>query len=555
MRRAPLAALPLALGCGSRSSRGPEIGYRDVAAEAGLDLRTVCGDPDKPYIVDSLGTGAAFLDFDGDGLPDVFLANGSRFGGYPRGEEPLPRFFRHAGNGSFVPVVAGVERPGWWQGCAAGDLDGDGDPDLLATSIDGPALWRNGGGTFRDATLPAGLSHRAWGSSASAADLDLDGDLDLYLAGYVRFDRARTPRDCPWKGVKGFCGPMGLLAEADRYFRNEGDGTFVEASEACGLAVRDPLYGLGVVASDLDGDGAPDVYVADDSTENLLFWNRGDGRFEEGALFSGAAYSRDGVPQSGMGVDAGDADGDGDMDLFVTNFESDHSTLYRNLGGRRFADVSAETGLEVASYLPLGWGTRFLDFDHDGDLDLFEANGHVYPQVDAVPGLSYRQRNHLYRNDGGRFEEVGGACGPAFAAAEGNRAAAFADVEGDGDVDVLVTRIDGRPALLRNDGASSVPWIRLRLFGTRSNREGIGALCLLQAGGRLQRLEARSDGSFFAASEPVPHFGLGGAASAEWVEVRWPSGRRDRADGLAAFRTYRVVEGAGFFPGGLGLRN
>ncbi|HKB14422.1 MAG TPA: CRTAC1 family protein, partial [Planctomycetota bacterium] len=205
--------------------------------------------------------------------------------------------------------------------------------------------------------------------------------------------------------------------------------------------------------------------------------------------------------------------------------------------------------------LPLGWGTRFLDFDHDGDLDLFEANGHVYPQVDAVPGLSYRQRNHLYRNEGGRFAEVGGACGPAFATAEGNRAAAFADLEGDGDVDILVTRIDGRPALLRNDGASSLPWIRLRLLGTRSNREGIGALCLLQARGRVQRVEARSDGSFFAASEPVPHFGLGGAPVADWVEVRWPSGRRDRAEGLPASRTYRVVEGAGFLPCEAGLRH
>ncbi|HET6201869.1 MAG TPA: CRTAC1 family protein [Planctomycetota bacterium] len=544
MRRASFLLLGALGGCADE----PPPVFRDVAQEAGLDLRTLCGDPEKPYIVDSLGTGAAFLDFDLDGRPDAFLANGSRLRGFPPGEEPRPRFYRNTGEGRFVAAVVGLERPAWWQGCAAGDFDNDGDPDLLVTSLEGPVLWRNLQGSFGDATAPAGVAHRAWGTSASFADLDADGDLDLYVCGYVRFELERTPKGCPWKGVRTFCGPLGLPPEADRYFRNEGDGTFVEASAAAGLAVPDPAYGLGVVASDLDQDGAPDLYVANDSAGNFLFWNRGDGTFEEGALFAGTAYSRDGVPQSGMGVDAGDADGDGDFELFVTNFESDHSTLYRNLGARRFEDVSSEADLEAPTFLMLKWGTRFFDFDHDGDLDLFEANGHVYPQVDAVPGLSYRQRNQLFRNDGGKFVEVGGTSGPAFAVAEGNRAAAFADLEGDGDLDVLVTRIDGLPALLRNDGASRLPWIRLRLDGRRSNRFGYGALCLLRTGGREQRREARSDGSFFAASEPVVHFGLGGSAAADEIEVRWPSGQVDRAPRLPAFRLYRVVEGEGFHP-------
>ncbi len=507
--------------------------FVDVAAERGIRHHSVCGDPGKEVILDTLGTGACWLDYDGDGDLDLFLANGSRLDLKPGvGSPPLDALFRNDG-GRFTEVAAqaGVADARWGVGCAVADYDADGDQDLFVSHYGPDALYRNNGdGTFTDVGERAGVADPRWGTSAAFADYDGDGWLDLYVANYLDFDPASVPRrgsgtNCKFRGVPVFCGPRGLPGTPDVLYRNNGDGTFRDASRSAGLRGDERFYGLGVVWGDYDNDGDPDLYVANDSTPNLLYRNNGDGTLQEIGVRAGVGYSGDGREQAGMGADFGDYDNDGRLDILVTNFSHDYVTLYRNGGDGYFSDVSFKAGLVEPTLPTLGWGTRFFDYDLDGDLDLFVANGHVYPEVDRQDiGTSYLQPKHLFENTGGRYVERTHQGGPGLDSRRSSRAAAFADFDEDGDLDILVTNIDGAPELLESRGAHG-HWLGVALRGSRPNLGAVGARLTIVAGGRRQIREVRGDGSYLSYSDPRALFGLGEVGRVESLEVRWPDGR------------------------------
>jgi hypothetical protein len=524
-----------------------------VARAAGLTLVNVCGALDKTTINETVGNGVCLHDFDGDGRLDIYLPNGSRAGGFAAGSEPRSALYRNRGDGTFEDVTlrAGVAARGFWaQGCAAADYDGDGRVDLFVTGFGRYVLYRNrGGATFEDVTAAAGLAGgRGWSTGAAFGDYDGDGWIDLYVSHYVDYDPADPPLPAPgsgpncfYKGHPVICGPRGLNPAAGRLFRNE-RGRFRDVSRAAGIRVDPSGYGLGAIWSDLDLDGDLDLYVANDSLPNFLYRNDGNGRLREIGVPAGVAYSEEGRAQAGMGVDAGDFDGDGRFDLFVTNFSHDYSTLYRNEGGLFFLDVSMITGVAVPTLPTLGWGAGFLDYDNDGDLDLFLANGHVFPMIDrAAIGTTWKQPNQLLRNDAGRFTDVSAAAGPAFEERHSARGAAFGDLDDDGDLDVVVNNIDEPPSLLRNDGGNARRWLGLRLVGAPPNTGAIGARVTVTAGGRTRVAEVRAGSSHNSSSDPRLHFGLNTAPAAGRVEIRWPSGRVRVLTDLPAGR-YHVIE-------------
>jgi hypothetical protein len=523
-----------------------------VAAERGIRHHSVCGSPGKETILDTLGTGACWLDYDRDGDLDLFLVNGARLKPAAGEPAPLDALFRNDG-GRFVDVsaAAGVADPRWGVGCAVGDYDADGDPDLFVSQYGPDALYRNNGdGTFTDVAQAARVADPRWGTSAAFADYDGDGWLDLYVAQYLEFDPATTPlpgsgTHCNFRGLPVMCGPRGMVGAPDVLYHNNGDGTFTDVSRKAGLMVDEQYYGLGVVWGDYDNDGDLDLYVGNDSTPNLLYRNNGDGTFQEVGIRAGVGYSVDGREQASMGVDFGDFDGDGWLDLFVTNFSHDFASLYRNNGDGTFTDATFRTGLVEPTLPTLGWGTRFFDYDLDGDLDLFVANGHVYPQVDEHDiGTTYAQINHLFENEGGRrFAERNREAGPGLAIARSSRAAAFADYDSDGDLDILVTNIDDSPTLLENRSAHG-HWLGVELAGSRPNLAAIGARLTLTAGGRRQVREVRADGSYLSASDLRVLFGLGSTSRVDALEVRWPDGRLQRAEVGDIDRYLRITQPA-----------
>jgi tetratricopeptide (TPR) repeat protein len=548
--RLPARVAPLLLLSASLAA-GADVRFVDVAAEAGLVLQNVSGGDDEKWtILESTGAGACFLDVEGDSDLDVYVVNGGTLADSPSAAPVRDALYLNDGKGRFTDATraAGLDESAWGGGCAAGDYDNDGDPDLYVTNFGADALLQNqGDGTFRDMTAAAGIGDAGWGVGAAFFDADRDGDLDLYVANYVRLDIADPEvlrRRCRWKGGEVYCGPNGFEGDPDVFYRNRGDGTFEDASAAAGVG-RDSSYGMGVVAGDVDGDGDTDLLVANDTQANLLLVNDGTGRFVDQALTAGVAFSGDGREQAGMGADLGDADGDGDFDLFVTHFSDDYHTLYRNEGGLVFTDVTASSGLDAATRSSVGWGGGFFDYDNDTDLDLFVAAGHVFPGVERFdPATSYSQRNLLFENDGrGRFAAVAPA--GALAVPGTGRGAAFGDWDDDGDLDVLVVQLDAPPALLRNDGGNDRAWLKLRLVGRRSNRDGIGARVSLTAGGRTQTREVRWNASYASSHDPRLHFGLGSAAKAELLEVRWPSGHVQKAQALPAGHIVTLDEEAG----------
>jgi hypothetical protein len=525
--------------------------FVEMREHSGIDYVNVTGEKEKRFIVSSLGTGAALFDYDQDGDLDLYFVNGAPIVGVETKEGPGSRLYRNQGGWTFEDATeeTGVGHRGFGQGCAVSDFDNDGFPDLYVTGINGNVLYRNrGDGTFADITDSAGVGYRSWGTSAAFFDADADGDLDLYVANYADPDVKKLPLpgsapNCRWLGIPVFCGPTGLVGARDVYFRNDGARRFVEASRESGLLDPGEAYGLGVVAGDYDGDGDADVYVANDSMPNLLFQNDGSGHFNETALFSGVAYNTDGLAQAGMGVDFGDLDGDGNLDVFVTNFSHDTNTAYRNLAGGVFADATAEMNLRMASWFYLGWATRFVDFDNDGDEDLFVANGHVYPEAhQGDPNTAYAQRNQIFWNrGGGTFDEGEFSQDDAMAEVRSSRGAAFGDVDEDGDTDVAVVNIDEPPSLLRND----VPgghWVGLHLVGTASNRDALGARVVLTSGPRRQMKEVHSSGSFLSSSDSRLLFGLGDRDAADEIRIRWPSGHEERYQNLAAGDYHLIVE-------------
>jgi tetratricopeptide (TPR) repeat protein len=528
------------------------VRFTDVHAAAGLRFRNVSGSPEQRYILESISAGIASFDYDGDGYQDLFVVDGNRVEATPadagnrlyRNEPaadnaPITRIFRE------VTAAAGLSHSGWGMGCAVGDVDNDGDPDLYVTYWGPDLYYRNDGdGTFVESSAAAGLGSRDWGTSAAFGDLDGDGLLDLYVVNYLEFDLETPPAGgnwCTYKGLNSFCGPEGIPAQADRLYRNSGEGHFVDVTAAAGVD-RFAYPGLGVALGDFDDDGDLDVYVADDSEPNLLFRNDGDWRFTETGTLVGAAYSENGRAQAGMGVDAGDFDNDGDLDLYVTNFTDDVNTLYQNQGDGWFVDGTYAAGMGSVVRPYLGWAAGFFDYDNDGWLDLFVANGHVYPQLEEHPaGLRYAQRNLLYRNHSGRFEEIGRNAGPGWLVEKVSRAAALSDYDNDGDIDLAVVNLNDVPTLLHNDGGNRNNWLGLKLIGSDSNRDAIGARVTVRAGDIVQVRQVQRGRGFQGQCDPRLVFGLGDRQRVDAVEILWPSGRQQLMDPPPPLRRYLEI--------------
>jgi enediyne biosynthesis protein E4 len=533
----------------------PAVSFVDIGVRAGLNVKTEAGgEKTKKYIIETTGSGAAFFDFDNDGWPDIFMANGSRLEGFPARQEPTSYLYRNQHDGTFADVTqgAGAGLKGWGQGVCAGDYDNDGAVDLFVTFWGHNVLLRNkGDGTFSDVTKTAGLwqDDVVWSTGCAFLDYDRDGKLDLFVTHYVDLDLAHTPEPgssdlCQWKGIPVMCGPRGLKGTHNQLFHNNGDGTFTDVSEKSGVARTDPSYGFTVLTGDFDNDGWPDVYVACDSTASQLFHNNRNGTFTETAVMAAVAYNDNGHEQAGMGAHAADYDGDGWLDIIKTNFSDDTPTLYRNNHDGTFADVTFEAGLGKSTQF-LGWGTLFVDVDNDGWPDIFMANGHVYPEVDAK-GLNstFREGKLLYWNHNGKFSDISLHAGPGITAPLNSHGVAAADFDNDGSIEILVNNSHDLPSLLKNYGDHG-NWILLALTGTRSNRDGIGARVTVRTGTHQQVQEVRSGGGYISQSDFRLHFGLGKATRADSIEIIWPSGIIQRMKNVPANRITKIREGGG----------
>jgi hypothetical protein len=534
--------------------------FVNVAREAGLRAKTIFGGERRnKFLLETTGCGCAFIDYDNDGWLDIFLVNGTRFEAeWPAGQAPVSRLYKNNRDGTFtdVTVAAGVAYTGWGQGVCAGDYDNDGWDDLFVTYWGDCVLWHNNGnGTFTNVAKKAGVTtnpgngKQRWNTGCAFLDYDKDGHLDLFVANYIDFDPKTAPLPesgpCLYKGLTVACGPPGLQGARNILLHNNGNGTFTDVSEKAGILKTPGTYGLGVLVGDFDNDGWPDIYVANDSSSSALYKNNHDGTFTEIALEAGVAYSADGKPQAGMGVAAGDYDGDGHVDIVKTNFAGDTTSLYRNLGKLVFDDQRFQSGV-VKNTRFLGWGVGFVDLDNNGWPDIFICNGHVYPEVGEREDESgYRERKVVYRNLGnGTFADVSLASGPGILEKVAARGCAFGDFDNDGDIDVLVNCVNDLPQLLRCDQSPRNNWLKVKTVGVKSNRSGIGARVFCStAGGRPQMDEVRSGGSYISQNDLRVHFGLGKATSAE-IEVRWPSGIIDRFR-ASANRVVTVTEGKG----------
>ena len=532
----------------------PMVSFVDVAGEVGVTLQNFSGAVSKTTINEAVGSGVCIYDVDDDGFLDIFLPNGLPESGRKPAAEPRSALYRNRGDGTFEDVThkAGVGSPGYWaQGCVFGDYDDDGNVDLFVTGFGRYILYRNlGKGRFQDVTTDAGFDGSGWSTGAAFGDYDGDGRIDLYVSHYLDYGPGSpplpTPGDginCMYRGHPVICGPRGLKHAVGRLYRNEGNGRFRDVTRTSGIRTEPGGYGLGAIWTDLDLDGDLDLYVANDSTPNYLYRNEG-GRFTEIGTVAGVAYSEDGREQAGMGVDAADFDNDGRLDLLVTNFSHDYSTLYHNEDGHFFLDVSLMSGLGPPTMPMLGWGAGFLDYDNDGLKDIFLANGHVYPGIDQFNlGTTFKQTNQLFRNvGGGRFRDTTGQAGPAFRVLHSARGAAFGDLDNDGDIDIVVNNIDEPPSVLRNDGGNAASWIGLHLRGVRRNRGAIGARVRVIAGALRQMAEIHAGSSHNSSSDPRLHFGLGSATRADTVEIRWPDGWSQTLTGLAAGRYHTITE-------------
>lgn len=528
--------------------------FTDVAKQAGLTQPIIYGAPDhKSYIIEVVGCGVAFIDYDNDGWVDLFVLNGTRLEGDPPGT--TNRLYKNNRDGTFtdVTVKSGLVRVGWASAVTVGDYDNNGFDDLFITYYGHNVLYRNNGnGTFTDVTARAGFGSTEvrYGSGCTWVDYDRDGRLDLFVANYLNTTLEKLPKpgenpDCTWKGVAVNCGPRGLPSGFVQLFHNNGDGTFTDVSKASGVAAASGSYPMTTVAADYDNDGWADIYVACDSTPSWLFRNQHDGTFREEALERGIALSEDGMEQAGMGIGVGDYDLDGSLDLFKTNFADDTNVLYHNDGKGNFDDVTIRTGLGVETRY-VGWGTGIVDLDNDGFPDIFVTTGSVYPEVEKkLPSYPFRTPRLVFRNLGdGRFEELIEEAGAGIAEAHTSRGCAFGDFDNDGDVDVLVMNMNEPPSLLRNDVSSGGHWLKVLLIGVQSNRSAIGTRVTAHYGNRRQAQEVLAQSSFYSANDRRLHFGLGAATAAD-LTIRWTNGNVENVANVSVDQLVVVREGAG----------
>ena len=539
---------------GKRSGLPFDARFIDVAHPAHIDHPILYGaERPKDYILESIGCGCAFLDYDNDGWIDILVLGGSTLSGPPPGI--TNRLYHNNRDGTFrdVTVDAGLTKTGWACGVCVGDYNNDGFDDLFLTYWGQNVLYRNNGnGTFTDVTREAGLLNPStrWGTGCTFLDYNRDGYLDLFVSNYVAFDYAKTPRPgeksyCFFGGMPVNCGPRGLPFSGHTLYRNNGDGTFTDVSEAAGISSAKTNYGLTAVSADFDDDGWPDIYVACDSSPSLLFMNNHDGTFREEGGVRGVAYSDDGQEQAGMGVAVGDYDCSGHLDIFKTNFAGDLPVLYRNLGNALFEDATRASGLAVDNRF-VCWGAGLEDFDNDGWPDITIATGHIYPDYERrYPDSPYKSPLLLYRNLGrGHFEELFDEAGTALLAPHSSRGVAYGDFDNDGDIDMLVVNLGEPPSLFRNDVSGKNHWIKLRCEGTVSNRSAIGARIKVTANGVTQMKEVQSQSSFLSCNDFRLHFGLGEALVAD-VTVRWPNGLLQALARLPADHLYTVKEAVG----------
>jgi hypothetical protein len=538
------------------------LSFVNVARESGLNVKTIYGGEHKnKYLLETTGCGVAFYDYDNDDWLDIFLVNGWRLEGFPKGQEPVSHLFKNNRDGTFTDVTArsGIVHSGWGQGVCVGDYDNDGFDDIYVTSFGKNVLYHNNGnGTFTDVTEKAGVgtNGKRWNTGCAFVDYDRDGHLDLFVANYIDMDLATAPvpesGPCTYKGVLVACGPPGLIGGKNILFHNNGDGTFSDVSERAGIFQANGTYGLGVLTADFNNDGWPDIYVANDSTASALYQNKKNGTFSDVAMEAGCALSADGKPQAGMGVSAADYDLDGNLDIVKTNFAGDTPSLYHNLGGGNFEDATFTAGLGKHTQY-LGWGCGFFDMDNDGWPDILICNGHVYPEVEQLrTEAGYPQQKILYRNlRNGHFEDVSSQGGTGIMVPVASRGAAFGDFDNDGDIDVVVNTVNDFPQLLRCDSRLENNWLKIKTIGTKSNRSGIGARlrCVTHPPGETkphsQIDEVRSGGSYISQNDLRVHFGIGKAEKVELLEIRWPSSAVDTLKDVKPNQLIVVKEGAG----------
>ena len=541
----------------TKCSGRPIPQLEDVTAKTGINF-THTADPSKKYIVESMSGGIILFDYDRDGWLDIYFTNAPTVEMAIKGEASLGVLYHNNHDGTFTDVTtkSGLTKPCFAMGGAVGDYDNDGWPDLYITCLGGNTLYHNNGdGTFTDVTAKAGLADGRWSTGASFGDYDGDGLVDLVVTNYVDFHLNDLPGfgsapNCKYRGISVQCGPRGLRGAGDALFHNNGDGTFSDVSKAAGVSDPDGYYGMGVIWADFNNTGRPDIYVANDSTPKFLYKNLGNGTFKDIGLQSGTAVSEDGSEQASMGIAVGDYNHTGRPSLYVTNFSDENDLLYRNDGDWNFTEVSYASGVALPSLPWVKWGTAFVDLDNDGWLDLIAVSGHVYPQVDTLPsGPGYREPKLLSMNQkDGTFCDASDQAGPALKEKRVSRGLAVGDLFNDGNMDVVIGDIDGAPMILKNHGAPRRHWVSFELAGTKSNRLALNARLKVVAGGMTQTDEIHSGGSYLSQNDLRVHFGLGGAAKIDSLEIHWPSGKVETLTNLAADQFYSVLEGQGIVP-------
>jgi len=544
----------------------PLAHFTDIAQKAGLAAPVVFGGVNtKKYIIETTGTGVAVFDYDNDGWPDIFIVNGTTLeDSAPPAKQPTSHLYHNNHDGTFTDVTqkSGLTHTGWGQGVCVGDYDNDGWEDLYVTYYGKNVLYHNNGdGTFSDVTEKSGVSGSgtAWGNGCAFVDYDRDGHLDLFISNYVDFNLSTAPKPgdnsgCIWKGVPVMCGPRGLPAAKNILYHNRGDGTFEDVTTKAHIDKADGHYSLSVSTLDYDNDGWPDIFVACDSTASILYHNNRDGTFSDVAVVAGAAFNEDGRAQAGMGSTVADYNGDGNLDIFKTNFSDDTATLYRNNGNGTFDDVTFPAGLGLNTKY-LGWGTMFFDFDNDGWPDLLLVNGHVYPEVDSQHlGSSFQEPRILYHNNGnGTFTDISASAGPAITVPASSRGLAIADLWNTGQLSAVISNMSAPPSLLVNDLHNSNHWIAFHLIGSsygapqqkfRTSRDAIGARITMKAGSRIFVDEVRSGSSYDSNNDMRVHFGLGSLTKLDSIEIRWPSGLIEHFDHLPIDKIHTLIEGS-----------